>query len=254
MSKVRGVVFGAAFVCGMSLAGLASGSDPVAAEFLGPGNGLAGAAGERNRFGQSFVSTLDGPVGSIDVSLRRNAGQPVTFTLTVVETDSQGLPTGPVLGSASLAATLTTEYEWYTVDFAGSGVELLQGESYAFLTSSVSGDGGYLIETARPGGYEDGEGLVSLVEAPFEAMRDNFIYGDRDILFTVRIGSDDPCPADVNGDGTLNDSDFFAWVTAFVSDPRTAEQEEACDVNRDGSCSDSDFFAWVTEFIGAGCG
>ncbi|MEM9166722.1 MAG: GC-type dockerin domain-anchored protein [Planctomycetota bacterium] len=65
---------------------------------------------------------------------------------------------------------------------------------------------------------------------------------------------DQRCPADVNGDGTLNDSDFFAWVTAFVSDPRTAEQEEACDVNRDGSCSDSDFFAWVTEFIGAGCG
>lgn len=62
-----------------------------------------------------------------------------------------------------------------------------------------------------------------------------------------------PCPADVNGDGTLDDSDFFAWVTAFTATPRTPEQEAACDVNRDGSCTDSDFFAWVTFFTGGGC-
>ncbi|MEM9166728.1 MAG: GC-type dockerin domain-anchored protein [Planctomycetota bacterium] len=64
---------------------------------------------------------------------------------------------------------------------------------------------------------------------------------------------DDTCPADVNGDGVLNDSDFFAWVTAFTAAPRSPEQETACDVNRDGSCNDSDFFAWVTAFTGEGC-
>ncbi|MEM9166496.1 MAG: GC-type dockerin domain-anchored protein [Planctomycetota bacterium] len=63
---------------------------------------------------------------------------------------------------------------------------------------------------------------------------------------------DDHCPADVNGDGTLNDSDFFAWVTVFTADPRSPQQEEDCDVNEDGICSDSDFFAWVTAF-GTGC-
>ncbi|MEM9166723.1 MAG: GC-type dockerin domain-anchored protein [Planctomycetota bacterium] len=63
----------------------------------------------------------------------------------------------------------------------------------------------------------------------------------------------DACPADVNGDGTLNDSDFFAWVTVFTASPRTPEQEAACDVNEDGSCTDSDFFAWVTLFTGEGC-
>lgn len=61
------------------------------------------------------------------------------------------------------------------------------------------------------------------------------------------------CPADVNGDGTLNESDFFAWVTAFTTDPRSPEQESACDVNSDGSCNESDFFAWVTFFTGVGC-
>ncbi|MEM1071251.1 MAG: dockerin type I domain-containing protein [Planctomycetota bacterium] len=61
------------------------------------------------------------------------------------------------------------------------------------------------------------------------------------------------CPADVNGDGTINDSDFFAWVTAFVTTPATAESLVACDVNLDGSCSDSDFFAWVTAFVNNAC-
>ncbi|MEM9167938.1 MAG: GC-type dockerin domain-anchored protein, partial [Planctomycetota bacterium] len=68
---------------------------------------------------------------------------------------------------------------------------------------------------------------------------------------TIRIPDD--CPADVNRDGVLNDSDFFAWVTVFIADPRTPEQTEQCDVNLDGACDDSDFFAWVTEFISGGC-
>ncbi|MEM8876111.1 MAG: GC-type dockerin domain-anchored protein, partial [Planctomycetota bacterium] len=59
------------------------------------------------------------------------------------------------------------------------------------------------------------------------------------------IATDD-CPGDVNGDGDLNGSDFFAWVAAFGSlDP-------VADVNRDGSVDGSDFFAWVAAF-GQGC-
>ncbi|MEM9166717.1 MAG: reprolysin-like metallopeptidase [Planctomycetota bacterium] len=70
--------------------------------------------------------------------------------------------------------------------------------------------------------------------------------------YSATVVCDAPCPADVNLDGDVTDSDFFAWVTAFTASPRTPEQEEACDVNRDGSCTDSDFFAWVTIFTG-GC-
>lgn len=61
------------------------------------------------------------------------------------------------------------------------------------------------------------------------------------------------CLADVNRDGDVNPSDFFAWVTFFVADPRPPEQDALCDVNRDDSCTSSDFFAWVTLFTGPSC-
>ncbi|MEM1072325.1 MAG: hypothetical protein AAGH71_05845, partial [Planctomycetota bacterium] len=60
------------------------------------------------------------------------------------------------------------------------------------------------------------------------------------------------CLGDVNLDGVTDDSDFFAWVTNFVADPRSEDELSACDVNLDGACTDSDFFAWVTAFIN-GC-
>ncbi|MEM9166857.1 MAG: hypothetical protein AAGB48_07505 [Planctomycetota bacterium] len=69
----------------------------------------------------------------------------------------------------------------------------------------------------------------------------------------IVVSSTPVCPADVNADGVLNSSDFFAWVTFFIADPRTPQQEAACDVNRSGVCDNSDFFAWVTIFTGEGC-
>ncbi|MEM8756710.1 MAG: dockerin type I domain-containing protein [Planctomycetota bacterium] len=54
--------------------------------------------------------------------------------------------------------------------------------------------------------------------------------------------------ADVNDDGSVDSSDFFAWVSAFGADPRTPAQEVACDVNNDAECTSGDFFAWVSAF------
>ncbi|MEM8758012.1 MAG: GC-type dockerin domain-anchored protein, partial [Planctomycetota bacterium] len=54
------------------------------------------------------------------------------------------------------------------------------------------------------------------------------------------------CPGDVNDDGSVDGSDFFAWVSAFGS------QSPSCDVNGDTLCDGSDFFAWVSAF-GTGC-
>ncbi|MEM1072089.1 MAG: cytochrome c peroxidase [Planctomycetota bacterium] len=71
-------------------------------------------------------------------------------------------------------------------------------------------------------------------------------------IFCGTGGCSERCPGDVNADGEVTDSDFFAWVTAFVATPRSPEQEAACDVNRDSTCTDSDFFAWVTAFVN-GC-
>ncbi|MEN1706398.1 MAG: dockerin type I repeat-containing protein [Planctomycetota bacterium] len=49
--------------------------------------------------------------------------------------------------------------------------------------------------------------------------------------------------ADVNGDGVVNDSDYFAWVTIYTAPDRTPAQRAACDVNGDGRCTAEDYFA-----------
>lgn len=54
------------------------------------------------------------------------------------------------------------------------------------------------------------------------------------------------CRADVNRDGQVTDSDFFAWVVAFLNNLPEG------DVNGDGFVTDSDFFTWVTLFL-QGC-
>ncbi|MEM9166725.1 MAG: dockerin type I domain-containing protein [Planctomycetota bacterium] len=84
-------------------------------------------------------------------------------------------------------------------------------------------------------------------------LNEGFVPGEDRFRAAATLTIKLECAADVNGDSSLNDSDFFAWVTAFTASPRSPEQESACDVNRDGSCDDSDFFAWVTVFTGAGC-
>ncbi|MEM8756587.1 MAG: GC-type dockerin domain-anchored protein [Planctomycetota bacterium] len=60
------------------------------------------------------------------------------------------------------------------------------------------------------------------------------------LYFTGEPGAG--CAGDVNGDGTLDSADFFAWVQAFD------EQRPEADVNRDGDVTGGDFFAWVDLF------
>ncbi|MEM1072189.1 MAG: dockerin type I domain-containing protein [Planctomycetota bacterium] len=97
-----------------------------------------------------------------------------------------------------------------------------------------------------------------LFQIGFESSATNFdasgMFYDNIVLSqtpTIGGGGDDRLCGDVNDDGSINDSDFFAWVTAFTASPQTPEQLTACDVNNDGNCNDSDFFAWVTEFTNA---
>ena len=59
-------------------------------------------------------------------------------------------------------------------------------------------------------------------------------------------GCADACLPDVNGNGTLEPSDFTAWIAAFnAGDP-------AADQNGNGSVEPSDFSAWIANF-NAGC-
>ncbi|MEL6796404.1 MAG: GC-type dockerin domain-anchored protein [Planctomycetota bacterium] len=84
-----------------------------------------------------------------------------------------------------------------------------------------------------------GNGLAG---GPIEPMANNFIYGDRDVLFVVRVSDGPDCLADVNGDGSLTPGDFNAWVLAFNN------QSSGCDQNGDGACTPGDFNAWVLNF------
>ena len=54
------------------------------------------------------------------------------------------------------------------------------------------------------------------------------------------------CLPDVNGDGSLDQTDFTAWVQAFNAGA------PGCDQNADGNCDPTDFTAWIANF-NAGC-
>lgn len=68
---------------------------------------------------------------------------------------------------------------------------------------------------------------------------------DSTVELTV-IPEPEPCPADVNQDGSLNGLDFGAWLGAFNAGLPTADQ------NADGAINGLDFGAWLANF-NAGC-
>ncbi|MEM1072350.1 MAG: hypothetical protein AAGH71_05970 [Planctomycetota bacterium] len=119
----------------------------------------------------------------------------------------------------------------------GGTLELLQ-ENGAALSS---GDEYVIVDGVYTGTYD------AVVPVTDDELITRVFYEADEVVVRVR------CLADVNLDSTTNDSDFFAWVTAFVADPRTEDQETACDINLDGTCTDSDFFAWVTLFVANAC-
>ncbi|MEM9166727.1 MAG: dockerin type I domain-containing protein [Planctomycetota bacterium] len=132
-----------------------------------------------------------------------------------------------------------------TVEFLNqSGAAIAQFE----LTQASAGLIGSGVNNRIFAGVVADESISAVRVSNAAADQDSILLDD--VQYVIAFPA---CAADTNGDGVLNDSDFFAWVTAFTADPRSPEQETACDVNRDGSCNDSDFFAWVTFFTGAGC-
>ncbi|TVQ31417.1 MAG: PEP-CTERM sorting domain-containing protein [Phycisphaeraceae bacterium] len=160
----------------------------VTAEFLGPRNGQFGAAGPNNQGGQTFTTLVGGELLTIDLFLRRNADQPVTMTLELWDLNASGLPTGTPLAEAVLETTLTEDWTWRTFDFSASGFVLDEQTSYAFTTRSESGDGGYLLGTATGNNYNGGRGIVKLgATASWGFMGNNFIFGERDVLFTANV-------------------------------------------------------------------
>ncbi|MFI4872134.1 MAG: GC-type dockerin domain-anchored protein [Phycisphaerales bacterium JB061] len=66
------------------------------------------------------------------------------------------------------------------------------------------------------------------------------------VMDDVSISFEEPCLADVNGDGAVTPTDFSAWVGAFNNNL------PGCDQNGDGKCTPTDFSAWIGNF-NAGC-
>ncbi|MEM9166090.1 MAG: dockerin type I repeat-containing protein [Planctomycetota bacterium] len=101
--------------------------------------------------------------------------------------------------------------------------------------------------------YEPGNGDVKFFAGDASGCPSSY-DGPATTLWAFGSAAPSRLCGDVNDDGTVDDSDFFAWVTAFIASPPSPADLVACDVNNDGDCNDSDFFAWVTEFINAGSG
>ena len=76
----------------------------------------------------------------------------------------------------------------------------------------------------------------------------NVVEAGMDNFAITQIACDPPvdCPADINGDGVVDNGDIGAFVTLFLaSDP-------AADFNGDGIIDNGDIGAFVTQFL-AGC-
>lgn len=160
----------------------------IAAEFNGPGNGLVGLGGLNRSAGTTFRAQIGGPVESIDLSLRLNGQPNPILNVTFWELDGAGLP-GTALGQATFTPTLVSGvFQWFTCDASASGVMLTAGTDYAWTLTSEPGTGGWMAETRTGGGaYPDGRGIVKLASF-WEFMAQNFAFGERDVLFRVRVG------------------------------------------------------------------
>lgn len=75
-------------------------------------------------------------------------------------------------------------------------------------------------------------------------LKDQFDLNIADGIFLVE--TEQPCPADTNGDDRLDPGDFTAWVVAYNN------QDPECDQNGDDACAPDDFTAWLSNF-NAGC-
>jgi hypothetical protein len=105
-------------------------------------------------------------------------------------------------------------------------------------------------------GVEDPDGRAVVLTLEFPAdfpglieATDGFRRGAR-APASVLISSTMPlrrrCPADFNGDGSVDSQDFFDFLVAFFSSSGSA------DVNEDGAVNSQDFFDFLSEFF-AGC-
>ena len=125
--------------------------------------------------------------------------------------------------------------------------ELVDGEPVA--------TGGPIPLAAEEEGWKDtvrvGPGEMVRVIARFEDFTGKFAYHchlleheDHEMMRQFEVI---PCPADINETGSVDPSDFTAWLACF-NNPASAPYCGNADVNGDGTVDPADFTAWLAAF------
>jgi len=124
----------------------------------------------------------------------------------------------------------------------GARAQFATGASMLYRRSNI--DPAYTPNTAGlPDVAMGALGLAELIEP-----------GTIDSVLALPIPTtfcEEPCPADVNGDGNADPADFTAWLGCF-SNPTGQPYCGRADVNNSGTIDPADFTAWLAAF-NAGC-
>ncbi len=169
-----------------------------------------------------------------------------------------------VLTSPAMDATggdaLLTSARWYSNTFGGDPAN----DIFVIEISNDDGQSWIELETVGPGGAEVSGGWFSIslfvndfFETPSPNVRVRFNASDLNAGSVVEAGvdavsitiiecEDVSCRADIDGNGTLDADDFFAYLDLFASG------DDRADFDDDGDIDADDFFTFLDAFV-AGC-
>ncbi|MEM9662778.1 MAG: immunoglobulin domain-containing protein [Planctomycetota bacterium] len=213
-------------------------TDGVLPTDSGPDVLVAGAATSE----LTLIGVTPEAAGQITAVIEDNAGPDIRPT--------EIFPFYLTVSNNSLPPQIITQPEPMTRVTVGADVELVC-EALASDPNSVQSyqwckDGTPIFGDGRVFGTNFPDLLIENVELSDAGVYDCVVTQACGTVTSLPAVLTVSCPADTNGDGSVDPSDFNAWVLAYNS------QSPACDQNGDGLCTPADFNAWVLNF-NAGC-
>lgn len=159
-------------------------------------------------------------------------------------------PVDLTVSDNTLPPAIVTQPAALTTVEVGASVELvteaLASDAFSIQTYQWRKDGTPIFGDGRVFGTNFPDLLIENVELSDAGVYDCVVTQACGTVTSLPAVLTVSCPADTNGDGSVDPSDFNAWVLAYNS------QSPACDQNGDGLCTPADFKAWVLNF-NAGC-